>query len=110
MIRIKPLITEKSAKMIDIGQYSFIVDKSVNKNIIKEIIEKQFKVVVEKAQSLYYIGKVTNFKRHAGKRKKYKKIILKLKKGQVIKEFQIDSGNKENNPKERKSQKVWNRK
>lgn len=105
MLRIKPLITEKSAKMIDLGQYSFIVDKNVNKNSIKEIIEKQFNVVVEKAQSLNYIGKITNFKRHPGKKKKFKKIILKLKKGQTIKEFQIDSGNDKNDSKESKVKK-----
>ncbi|PIP51655.1 50S ribosomal protein L23 [Candidatus Berkelbacteria bacterium CG_4_8_14_3_um_filter_33_6] len=95
MIKINPLITEKSAKMIDIGQYSFITDRQVNKNTLKDIIEKQFKVNVEKIQSINYLGKATNFKRHVGKKKRFKKIILRLRKGQVIKEFQIESSDKE---------------
>lgn len=106
MLRIKPLITEKSANMIDVGQYSFIVDKNVNKNSVKEIVEKQFNVIVEKAQSLNYIGKVTNFKRHPGKKKRFKKIILKLKKGQTIKEFQIDSSKDKIDSKEHNTKKA----
>ena len=100
MIKINPLITEKSAKMIDIGQYSFITDRQVNKITLKNIIEKQFKVNVEKIQSINYVGKITNFKRHIGKKKRFKKIILKLRKGQTIKEYQIE--NSENKPENKK--------
>ena len=100
MIKINPLITEKSAKMIDIGQYSFITDRQVNKKTLKDIIEKQFKVNVEKIQSINYVGKITNFKRHIGKKKRFKKIILKLRKGQTIKEYQIE--NSENKPENKK--------
>ena len=101
MIKINPLITEKSAKMIDIGQYSFITDRQVNKKTLKDIIEKQFKVNVEKIQSINYVGKITNFKRHIGKKKRFKKIILKLRKGQTIKEYQIE--NSENKPENKKN-------
>ncbi|EKE15171.1 MAG: hypothetical protein ACD_12C00123G0002, partial [uncultured bacterium] len=75
-------------------------DRQVNKKTLKDIIEKQFKVNVEKIQSINYVGKITNFKRHIGKKKRFKKIILKLRKGQTIKEYQIE--NSENKPENKK--------
>ena len=55
---IKPINTEKTMMLMEKGIYSFLVDKSLNKESIKEIVQKTFKVEVESVK-----GKISDEKR-----------------------------------------------
>ena len=90
---IQPLLTEKMAIMQEReNKYAFIVDKSANKNQIKEAVEKKFDVIVSKVATMNIDGKLkqmttrSNGKtiRTQGRRSSYKKTIITLKDGYTI--------------------------
>ena len=90
---IQPLLTEKMAIMQEReNKYAFIVDKSANKNQIKEAVEKKFDVIVSKVATMNINGKLkqmttrSNGKtiRTQGRRSSYKKTIITLKDGYTI--------------------------
>ena len=51
-VLIRPLITEKSTRMIEIGQYTFEVHREANKIQIREAVEKTFNVKVKAVNTL----------------------------------------------------------
>ena len=90
---IQPLLTEKMAIMQEReNKYAFIVEKSANKNQIKEAVEKKFDVIVSKVATMNIDGKLkqmttkSNGKtiRTQGRRSSYKKTIITLKDGYSI--------------------------
>ena len=90
---IQPVLTEKMAIMQEReNKYAFIVDKSANKNQIKEAVEKKFDVFVLKVATMNIDGKLkqmttrSNGKtiRTQGRRSSYKKAIITLKDGNTI--------------------------
>lgn len=95
MIKITPHISEKSSNLVKANQYVFLVAKAINKKVLADLVEKQYHVEVIKTQSLNVKGKTKFFRRHKGQRQDYKKIIITLKKGQTIKDFQIETAEKE---------------
>jgi large subunit ribosomal protein L23 len=86
-----PLISEKSMKLAKENKYVFLIhnsDRKVNKNVIKDSIEKMFKVNVVKIAT-------SNFKRRERGRSKlktvrpsFKKVFVTLKKDQTIPIFE----------------------
>lgn len=77
----KPLITEKTSKMIEEkGQYTFIVDAQANKIEIKKAIEKMYNVTVESVNTINYAGKpktrYTKSKVITGHTPNYRKAIV----------------------------------
>ena len=90
---IQPLLTEKMAILQEReNKYAFIVEKGVNKNQIKEAVEKKFDVLVSKVATMNIDGKLkqmttrSNGKtiRTQGRRSSYKKTIITLKDGYTI--------------------------
>ena len=90
---IQPLLTEKMAIMQEReNKYAFIVQKGVNKNQIKEAVEKKFDVVVSKVATMNIDGKLKQMTtrsngrtiRTQGRRSSYKKTIITLKDGYSI--------------------------
>jgi len=90
---IKPLLTEKMAIMQEReNKYAFIVEKSANKNQIKDAIEKKFDVIVSKVATMNIDGKLKQMTtrsngrtiRTEGRRSSYKKTIITLKDGYTI--------------------------
>jgi len=90
---IQPLLTEKMAILQEReNKYAFIVEKGVNKNQIKEAIEKKFDVIVSKVATMNIDGKLKQMTtrsngrtiRTQGKRSSYKKTIITLKDGYTI--------------------------
>ena len=90
---IQPLLTEKMAIMQEReNKYAFIVEKSANKNQIKEAVEKKFDVIVSKVATMNIDGKLKQMTtrsngrtiRTQGKRSSYKKTIITLKDGYSI--------------------------
>ena len=75
-----------------IYKYAFIVEKSANKNQIKDAIEKKFDVLVSKVATMNIDGKLKNMTtrsngrtiRTQGRRSSYKKTIITLEEGYTI--------------------------
>ena len=81
---LSPIVTEKSTNLSEQNKIVFKVPFSSNKNILKKIIEKIFKVNVIK---INIINKKPREKMTRGRKIKlsgYKKAIITLKKGQSI--------------------------
>ena len=90
---IKPVSTEKMAIMQEReNKYAFIVEKSANKNQIKDAIEKKFDVLVSKVATMNIDGKLKNMTTRSngrtiktqGRRSSYKKAIITLEEGYTI--------------------------
>tara|TARA_Y100000748_G_C15404030_1_gene452677 strand:+ start:62 stop:379 length:318 start_codon:yes stop_codon:yes gene_type:complete len=90
---LQPLLTEKMAILQEReNKYAFIVKKGVNKNQIKEAVEKKFDVIVSKVATMNIDGKLKQMTtrsngrtiRTQGRRSSYKKTIITLKDGYSI--------------------------
>ncbi len=78
-IIIRPLVTEKSTDLqAEDKKYTFEVAKSANKVEIANAVEELFDVKVEKVATMNMKGKVKRMGRFEGKRKDWKKAIVKL--------------------------------
>ena len=85
----RPLITEKTnIQKESFNQISFEVDRRANRVEIKRSIEKIFNVNVAKVRTIQVKGKVKQKGRIAGKRKDWKKAIVKLMPGERIDFFE----------------------
>jgi large subunit ribosomal protein L23 len=84
----KPLVTEKVSALNEKGKYGVIVDADANKVEIKQAVEKQYGVNVEKVNTMNVMGKLkTRYTKAgvlAGRRPNYKKAIVTLAEGEVI--------------------------
>jgi len=88
-IIIRPLITEKtSIQKEDFNQVSFEVDQRANRVEIRRAIEKIFNVKVANVRTMHIKGKVKRRGRIEGKRKDWKKAIVKLMPGERIDFFE----------------------
>lgn len=77
-----------------LGKFTFAVDKSSNKKQVKQAIEEYFNVDVLKVNLLKFKGKlkkVGKYKRQISKGLDWKKAIVKIKEGQKIDLFDIES-------------------
>ncbi len=83
-------ITEKSTAQAGENKYTFWVEKNASKTKIKEAIEDRFKVIVDKINTINLRGKEKKWRQQKGKRSDRKKAIVTLKKGQRIKEFELN--------------------
>ena len=59
-IILKPVVSEKSYALSDMGQYTFVVAPNANKVQIKQAIEEIFKVKVTNVNTLNRAGKRTH--------------------------------------------------
>ncbi len=88
---LNPIITEKSIQDANLGKFTFAVEKSMNKNAIKQAIQDRFKVhVISLATSI-----VKGRQKRVGKRRSevtesaWKKASAKLIKGEKIELFDV---------------------
>jgi len=82
---IRPLITEKtSIQKEDFNQVSFEVDRRANRVEIRRAVEKIFNVRVADVRTMQIKGKVKQRGRIIGKRRDWKKAIVKLMPGERI--------------------------
>ena len=91
----RPLITEKSMALTNMGKYVFEVDINSNKIEIAYAVSKIFNVKVEKVNTLKVKGKnvvrstmVGRRKRTTGKTPDWKKAYVTLEAGQRIEIFE----------------------
>jgi large subunit ribosomal protein L23 len=84
----KPLVTEKVSALNEKGKYGFIVAIDANKVEIKNAVEKQYGVTVEKVNTMRVMGKqksrYTKTGVLEGSKPNYKKAIVTLASGEVI--------------------------
>lgn len=84
----KPLVTEKVSALNEKGKYGFIVAIDANKVEIKNAVEKQYGVTVEKVNTSRVMGKrksrYTKTGVLEGRKPNYKKAIVTLASGEVI--------------------------
>jgi large subunit ribosomal protein L23 len=80
---IRPIVSEKSYNLIDMGKYTFEVDPRSNKTEIKQAVEVIFNVKVASVNTLNRIGKTRKTRFGMGKRKDTKRAIITLKSGTI---------------------------
>lgn len=85
----RPLITEKtSIQKEDYNQMSFEVDRKANRVEIKRAVENVFKVNVDTVRTMQVKGKTKQRGRIVGKRRNWKKAVVKLMPGERIDFFE----------------------
>ena len=82
-----PIITDKSMRILETNQYSFIVDRYSNKNAIKESIEFLFNVKVIKVNTCRLPRKQKRVGKYIGWKPQYKKAMVTLAEGETINLF-----------------------
>lgn len=90
---IRPVITEKTLKLIDeLNQYVFEVDKRSDKKEVKSSVEEKYKVKVEKVRIVNIRGKRVTWgnKRIPGSKKDLKKAVVTLSSKDKIDEFKVE--------------------
>ncbi|MDO4888214.1 MAG: 50S ribosomal protein L23 [Actinomycetaceae bacterium] len=80
---IKPVATEKSAGLEDVGQYVFLVDPRANKTEIKQAVESIFDVKVASVNTQNRRGKARRTRDGIGRRKDTKRAIVSLREGTI---------------------------
>ena len=85
----RPILSEKSlAGRALANQYVFRVPPSANKSDIKEAIEARFDVKVVSVNTLNAAGKIKQVRGIPGRRAAWKKAVIRLQSGDVIKELE----------------------
>nr|QVY58020.1 50S ribosomal protein L23 [Betaphycus gelatinus] len=74
----RPIITDKSTKLLEENQYSFAVDRKSNKIKIKQAIEYIFNVKTKKINTCNIPIKQKRIGKFIGIKSKYKKAIITL--------------------------------
>jgi large subunit ribosomal protein L23 len=86
---IRPLVTEKTNLQKELhNQVSFEVDRRANRIEIKRAVEEGFKVKVASVHTMQMMGKTVQRGRIQGKRRDWKKAIVKLMPGERIEFFE----------------------
>jgi large subunit ribosomal protein L23 len=84
----RPIITEKTTRLMEQNKYCFVVDPRANKTQIKQAIEEIFKVKVRSVNTLNFLGKIKRMGRHEGRRPSWKRAVVTLEKGSRIEFFE----------------------
>ena len=74
----RAIVTEKSSSVIEDSQFTFEVDKSVNKIMIKQYLQKEYDITVKNVNTLSVKGKKRRRGRIVGCTNGYKKAIVTL--------------------------------
>lgn len=82
-----PLVTDKTTRLLNNNQYTFIVDPKISKDEIKETIEFLFDVKVSKVNTCHLVKKKRRVGQFIGTKSHYKKAIVKLTEGYSISLF-----------------------
>jgi len=83
--KILPLITEKTLRLSkEENKYVFLVEPKINKNQIKQAIEKIFNVKVIKVRTINYKKRMRGLTKIKSTRPKFKKVIVQLQSGQSL--------------------------
>ena len=84
----RPLITEKSSTLQTANKYAFEVQDGANKLMIKQAVEKAFKVTVTGVNVITMHGKIRRVGRRQVQTPSWKKAIVTLQAGDKIEFFE----------------------
>jgi len=79
-----PLTSEKAANLQKFNQYVFLVEKSANKKMIRQEIQKHYNVKIKGVNIIRQSGKIKRFGNRLGRRPAFKKAIVTLMPGEKI--------------------------
>lgn len=85
---VRPLLTERSARQLEEGVYTFEVAPEANKFEVRLAVEKLFNVKVADVRTMNYAGKQRRVGTRTGRRAHWKKALVKLQPGQTIELFE----------------------
>ena len=88
-ILVRPLITEKTMKLVEEGKYTFEVKQGSNKVEVKKAVEELFKVEVTAVNMMNTQRKRRRVGKYEGLRPAVQKAIVTLAKGQKLDVFEI---------------------
>ena len=88
-ILVRPLITEKTMKLVEEGKYTFEVKQGANKVEVKKAVEELFKVEVTAVNMMNTQRKKRRVGKYEGLRPAVQKAIVTLAKGQKLDVFEI---------------------
>lgn len=80
-VLVSPLMTEKTARAGELGQYVFAVRPQATKTEVKQAVELMFKVEVAAVQMCNVGGKAKVFRNVRGRRNGLRKAYVRLKPG-----------------------------
>ncbi|MEK7465264.1 MAG: 50S ribosomal protein L23 [Patescibacteria group bacterium] len=80
----RPHVSEKTTRIGAFHQYAFMVDPRANKRLVKNEVERLYKVDVIRVNMVRLSAKPKKWMRTVGKQSIRKKAIVTLKKGQKI--------------------------
>ena len=83
-VLIKPVISEKSYRLVDDGKYTFLVAPEANKTQIRQAVEQVFRVRVTGVNTINRPGKRRRTRYGWGKRPDTKRAIVTLAAGDRI--------------------------
>jgi len=86
-VLIKPVISEKSYRLVDDGKYTFLVAPGANKTQIRQAVEQVFRVKVTGVNTINRQGKRRRTRFGWGKRANTKRAIVTLAAGDRIDVF-----------------------
>jgi large subunit ribosomal protein L23 len=84
----RPLVTEKNTMLQSQNKYAFEVDRSSNKEQVKEAVEKAFKVTVTAVNVISVRGREKRVGRRMVTGSPWKKAVVTLKAGDKIQIFE----------------------
>ena len=84
----RPIVTEKSTILGEMGRYVFEVDTAASKHDIARAVEWAFDVKVVKVNTLKVPGKMKRYGMRPSKRPDWKKAIVSLAAGDSIQLFE----------------------
>ncbi len=87
-ILIRPIITEKTAQMMEDNKYTFKVAVNANKTEIRQAVEAIWGVKVVAVTTVTVNGKTKRMGMNVGRTSDYKKAIVKLAEGNTIPVFE----------------------
>ena len=88
-IIVRPLITEKTMKLVEEGKYTFEVKQGANKVEVKKAVEELFKVDVTAVNMINTQRKRRRVGKYEGLRPAVQKAIVTLAEGQKLDVFEI---------------------
>jgi large subunit ribosomal protein L23 len=83
-----PIITEKTIRLIEQNQYSFVVDSKADKSSVKLAVEQLFEVKVVSVNTSVLPLKKRRVGKFIGKKARYKRAIIKLASEDAINLFE----------------------
>lgn len=87
-IIIRPVVTEKSSRLMQMNKYTFEVHPMANKIEIREAVEVVFKVKVKSVHTIKVHPKPKRMGAFTGKTRAWKKAIITLAEGERIQFFE----------------------